>query len=352
MNSTINSTARFPTLNVSNTSNVYRSLTIAQMIIYAVLGVFILVGNALCLAVFLKTKKLRKRSYYLLISLSVADLMVGLSASVICVEDGLSLFHGTKNVLFAFWRDVTQYFPRMCSLFTIATVALERFWAVGFPTKHRSAGTRPYVALIALPWILAVASTVLFISSGRRFVSEHAFNFVDVALSQATLLTIIIAYCGLLKKMRSNSIRSNKPQINAIRERKLAVTLFVVTLASLLTIYPVNIYFLFEIFCKNFNTTSSKHHLIFLIALASSNSGINIVVYLFRIPEFKRAVFRLVPWKKRRSSRVACSSQINDAAGSEHPETIQQETQFNDGSFEPKLKPDRTPSKYLFKSCC
>lgn len=342
MNSTKNATI-FPTLNGSKTENVFQSLTIAQMIIYAILGVFILIGNALCLAVFLKTKTLRKRSYYLLISLSIADLMVGISASVICMEDGLSLFHGTRNVLFSFWRDVTQYFPRMCSLFTIATVAVERFWAVGYPTKHRTAGTRPYVTLIALPWVLAAASTGLFISSGKRFVSEHVFNFVDVALSQATLLTIIIAYCGLMKKMRSNrSIRNNKPQSNAIRERKLAVTLFVVTLASLLTIYPVNIYFLFEIFCNDINTKLSKHLLIFLIALASSNSGINIVVYLFRIPEFKRALFRLVSWKKRRSSRVACS--INDAVGSEHPESIRQETQFQNNSFQ--SKPDRTqPSK-------
>ena len=325
MNSTINST-HISTFNAAKTSNVFQSLTIAQMIVYAILGIFILTGNALSLAVFLKTKTLRKRSYYLLISLSIADLLVGVSASVICVEDGLSLFYGTRNVLFSFWRDVTQYFPRMCSLFTIAIVAIERFWAVGFPTKHRSAGTRPYAVLIALPWALAVASTGLFISSGKGFISEHAFNFVDVVLSQVTLLTIIIAYCGLLKKMKNNSVRSNKPQGNAIRERKLAVTLFVVTLASLITIYPVNIYFLFEIFCSNLNTRISKHLLIFLIALASSNSGINIVVYLLRIPEFKRAVFRMVSWKRRRSSRVACSTQMKDAAGSERPESVKPET--------------------------
>jgi len=135
---------------------------------------------------------------------------------------------------------------------------------------------------------------------------------MDIAVSQLTLLTIVLSYCALICKIKRTSsnatIRNNR---NVIKERKLAVTLFVVTLASLITFYPVNIYFMIEV-AQGQHLVISESLFLFLIALACCNSGINIFVYMLRISEFKKAIYRIFFRGRRHNHRVSCSTIMRD----------------------------------------
>jgi len=305
---------------MSNTKHIFPNLTIlphyfnkslvsARIAIYVLIGSIIVVGNILCLVVFLRTKALRRRSFYLLINLSIADLMVGSSTVLIWIHDLLILQEKRSRDLLPYGF-ILQYLPQMCSLFIMATVAIERFWAVGYPIKHRQAGKLPYAAFISIPWLLSSLLTVLYLTSSTRFdlVSLHVFNYMDIALSQLTLLTIVLSYCALICKIKRTSsnatIRNNR---NVIKERKLALTLFVVTLASLITFYPVNIYFMLRT-VHGHQFAVSDNLFLFLIAIACCNSGINIFVYMLRISEFKREICRIFLRRRRHNHRVSCST--------------------------------------------
>ena len=78
-----------------------------------------LVGNALIILIFLK-QKLRKRTHFLLISLTVAVLLVGLLTVPLYIDINTILYLGQPYLLVLFVYQFTESLTGIASIFTLA----------------------------------------------------------------------------------------------------------------------------------------------------------------------------------------------------------------------------------------
>ena len=123
--------------------------------------VVIITVNLLSIILFIKNKGLRTRSMYLVMSLTVADLLVGsLSGSVdsfynqnrICPL--VKKYSLSREVRIAFLV-LIPLFP-FVSLTNITVISLERFHATFRPFRHRLIKRWVFLVAIAVVWVLSI----------------------------------------------------------------------------------------------------------------------------------------------------------------------------------------------------
>ena len=88
------------------------------------------------------------RSYPLLISLAVTDLLVRIFAVPFYIKAFVS--PGCAWSLISMLADVST---GITSIYTLAVISLEIIYAVGWPVRHRIVNYRVYVCAISIPWI-------------------------------------------------------------------------------------------------------------------------------------------------------------------------------------------------------
>ena len=118
--------------------------------------VAIVTVNLLAIILFIKNRSLRTRSMYLVISLTVADMLVGV-LSVGYVQ--FYLLQRCRLIkLNLSWKVVFSlsnfyfFFP-FVSLTNIAVISLERFHATFRPFRHRFIKSWAHVVAIAVVWV-------------------------------------------------------------------------------------------------------------------------------------------------------------------------------------------------------
>ena len=243
---------------------------------FGLLAVLIILGNFFTIWVFHQQGS-RKRSYFLLISLAVADLMVGLFAIPLFIKN-----NSTEHSYL--WRLVSKsfdVFTGLTSIYTLAVISLERMFAIVCPLRHRTLTFRNYLCAIAMPWIVAAVFVAVLILHLNGIIKHPSYKVLLLLFQTTPLLTMCVAYfCIWIKRKSTKGIRNHR----AARESKLANTLFLVTGASLLTWTP------FQVFNNLFSFERLRISLTLLYLsriLQFSNSLVNVVIYPLRIPQFK-----------------------------------------------------------------
>ena len=132
-------------------------------VVYTVLEVTIavptIVGNTLVLIVFFKYRKLRTVTNYYVMSLAVADLLVGLVGipSAILVSVGLPRDFHLCLVM-------SSLLMCLCtgSIFSLVAVSVDRYWAILHPLAYRNKLTRANAVVnIVVCWFLATVIGIL-----------------------------------------------------------------------------------------------------------------------------------------------------------------------------------------------
>lgn len=275
----------------------------------AVLGAIIILGNFASIITFIKTQSLRRRSHYLIISLSAADLLVGVVAFMLLYY----FLTGAKLNAYAFALDFLDTLTAMTSVLTLSAISVERFSAILFPFRHRMLRFRVYVALSSFPWILGTCLAVMnIISHFKRAVyyTFMHFSFVIIALA---LLTILISYISMGCKMRRQSNLSVQNQNRALRDKKLVITLLIVTLSSLVTWMPLQGYSFVKILCRKCPLPDSNDVFIMKF-LQFCNSGLNLFIYMVRMTEFRVAFLAIFCRRKKRNIRPNNTTQKSNQA--------------------------------------
>ena len=191
----------------------------------------------------------------------------------------------------------------LTSVFTLAVIALERMYAVGWPLRHRTLSLRAYKFAIVTPWILAATVTSIRVLRDYHLIGLTGFRVVISVSPSAPSLVICSAYCVIWRKGKKGMNNHNQ-QIQG--ETKLAKTLFLITGASLLTWLPFQI---ITISGSSLSSGINVFGIIYIIKLLQfSNSLVNVIIYPFRIPEFKSALQRMLrgfvtPCSRRASRR-------------------------------------------------
>ena len=256
---------------------------------FGLLATLIVVGNLLTIWIFLK-QRLRKRAHYLLISLSVADLLVGLlSVPQYISINTISYLGMPLHLLWINLYQITDIFTGIASMFTLATISLERMYAIGWPFQHRTLTFRVYIFAIATPWILTATFTLIRLLRHLSIITLENFVYPSILFQSTPLLVMRVAYFVVWKKQATMVANEN----HMAREIRLAKTLFIVIGASLLTWLPFHILNLLVYFSDitDFSYINITVHIIKF--LQNSNSLVNVLIYPFRISEFKNNLLQM-----------------------------------------------------------
>ena len=287
-------------------------------IVFALEAVFVAVGNLLTIVLFAMNKNLRKKSLFLVINMSFADLILGAGCIPFYIYYvGIDYQLWTKKLPMFFdilFAAVDTLFSQ-ASIISATLLSVERFYAIFWPLKHRILSMRAYRIVIFMVWAIAIlVSTVLNLL--LNFVSfKHAtFAWAPYVLT----LLFIVCGCniGIWRKFRRGRMASQQ-QNRAVQNQRLTKTLLFVSIIALISWIPLIIVNLFIVLDR----ADLLSTLFFTNILNYSNSFLNPIVYALRIPEFKQALdlccFRRraaigMEGNKRRDNRAAVLTTVTE----------------------------------------
>ncbi|CAH3118264.1 unnamed protein product [Pocillopora meandrina] len=280
----------------------FNSWNIFWNICFGVLGTLIIAGNVLTIWIFFKQRR-QKRSYSLLISLAVADLLVGIFAVPFYIKSFVSPGYPWS------WSVLADVSTGITSIYTLAVISLERMYAVGWPLRHRTLNYRVYVCAISIPWIIAAIFTTALVLQALDIIGREVYLYCLFLLPGIPLITVCVANFVVWKKQKSPFRNQNHIK----REVKLAKTLALITGTSLFTWLPFQILNILS----GLKVMKNVHHFGFVFfvikILQFSNSFVNVIIYPFRIPEFRRTLFQtlnfcVIPFR-RSSTEISPSAE-------------------------------------------
>ena len=210
--------------------------------------VAIVTVNLLAIILFIKNRSLRTRSMYLVISLTVADMLVGVLSGgylqfVLLWRCRLIKLNLSREVRISL--SSLDFFLPLVSLTNIAVISLERFHAAFRPFRHRLIKSWVYVVAIAVVWIFPLIVSVIFGVEILYFYGYHVYIIETYCL--LCLIVTFVSYTSILLKFRFGA-HPPRHCAAALRQRKLTDTLFITTLVSSLLWLPyISIYTLSDL---------------------------------------------------------------------------------------------------------
>ena len=275
--------------------------------------------NLLSIIVFIKNSNLRTRAMYLAINLTVVDMFVGGSATSVIVLLFLLYGCGAGSTVFIFtasreWPLILLVFfmidtwVSLTSLTGIAVISLDRMHATFRPFRHRNTEKWVYGVTIAGVWILTAMIFLPFplISFYGNLHQQWQLRFpwyLWRSYCFLCLFVICVSYTSIALKFWC---RTRPPSHGAAnRQRKLTVTLFIMTIVSLLLWLPfvVHTLVLGSAVVRFSFLTHLRWRLSFSL-LYITNSLVNPIIYTIRMPEFRRALLILFKRRQRRNAAI------------------------------------------------
>ena len=254
-------------------------------------AVLIVVGNSLTIVFFAFDRKIRKRSLFLVINMAFADVVLGALCLplylYVWVGPSYQLWHVAHEIqapLLTFW-DVSDTIFSQASLISAVFISCERFFAVYWPLRQRTLSMRAYRIVIAMVWSLAVLVYIVhYLVSHLKNIRAAVFSWMVFPLS----FLFIVCGCNfsIWRKFTQRNIASHQ-QNRASQNKRLTNTLLFVSAIAVLSWLPLVIanYLIFV-----HEADISRNVLFYYIinVINFSNSILNPVVYVLRIPVFRQ----------------------------------------------------------------
>ena len=269
--------------------------------VFLTVSVAIVIVNLLSIILFMKNTNLRTRAMYLVINLTVADMFVGVISFLYAI---IQLYASRKCAIVKIFLTSKEtmtmaflfcWFP-LTSLTSIAVISLDRLHATFRPFRHRFITENVYWVTISVTWVLPAMVSVtlsLFLAFWNEL-QRYYFPLWE-SYSCLCLFVICVSYSSIVVQF----LLGAKPQQHgaaANRQRKLTITLFIMTIVSLLMWLPYVIAALSHL--KSMRLRNS------LGALFCANSFVNVIVYTIRMPEFRKAILELFKRRQRKNAAV------------------------------------------------
>ena len=251
---------------------------------FVVMAFLIIVGNSLTIATLLK-RKFRKRPHLLLISLAVADLLVGCTIPLFVV--GMDMLSHKPEILPFF--GTLSLFSIVSSMLHLPVISLERLHATLRPFRHRQLTWKVYWIAIATLWILSVSSVISTFAL-RRFLRPSDAVFFVIAFLTSPLLLTCFSYFVIWKKTRQS--RDKVRSFRQNQEARFTRTIFNLTAASFVTWMPFQLCYIVLSLSPHLFFPMSAFFFVLLVQF--SNSFVNFVVYFVRFPRYRKALLSSV----------------------------------------------------------
>ena len=278
------------------------------------LAIITIPGNFLvCLAIIKDPfRNLKTPFHYFLLSLAATDLVVG------TIMDPLEVAYHINEALQLNFVDIkilyVLYFVlSTASILTLAALTVDRYVAVAMPVKYKTTVTsrRAIVTSVSI-WVAALGFSFIYFKVGFMF---FAFFFANTTVF-STFAILIFVHVGILKRLRERSkywrgqgaigsctkSENQENQNNFIstkKETKAAKVLMIVLLTFSASFTPACVMIYLLNFCSKCSCLMIHwlRDLQFLIVLC--NSGINPYLYAWRLPQFKRAFYKILHLRPR-----------------------------------------------------
>ena len=284
--------------------------------VYLTITVAIVAVNLHSMTVFVKNSNLRTRAMYLVINLTVADMFVGGIATVFIVFhfllNGCEMRFRSKQFLAAQeWQPflvivMIDIWLSLTSVTGITIISLYRMHANFRPFKHRNIKKWAYGVIIAGVWTLTAMILIplplisLYGNLHQQWQLLFPF-YLWRSYCFLCLIVICVSYTSIALKFWCGTRPPSHGAAN--RQRKLTVTLFIMTIVSLLLWLPdIILTFLFLTVIHSLSFTTFLRLKLYFILLYHTNLLVNPIIYTIRMPEFRRAL--LISFKRQRQNDV------------------------------------------------
>lgn len=288
-----------------------KAIAITFIVVIVTEAIVIIIGNTFTIFVFWTQRFHLKRICFLLISLAVADLLVGIAEPINL--EGYTL--GKKEDKIIILSTAFQVLGSSTSVFFLAIISLERVFAVVCPLRHRVTSIRPYICSIVISWAAGFCLAGIFLL--EKYHREVGRLYAAVVIHSCLLVSGLVI-CGSYLTIRSR-LRSAPRDLQVhnrnLTERNLRLsrTLFIVVAVSIAFWLPGFVAYVLREFCWECISPSIVST---VDVLRLANSMVNPFVYSFRMPIFKDALKKRKRNIRRtielRAVRVNISSKLKD----------------------------------------
>ena len=267
--------------------------------LYIVLVLAILVGNGVVLVVFTVNKRLRSLANLLIRSLAVSDLSAGLVTCPCWIYIFVSEYSdaGYSPSFYQFYITADILFGG-ASILQLTSFSIERCHAIARPFRHRLLSKKVFVAMVAVPWLLASVVASLQPVQFARW--TNVYTIVTAVLCFFVPFAIIcLAYAWIFKVTRSQKNlgcrRLRNKQQQQQREITLAVTVATITGLFAISWLPLFVVTVIASFHASYLPSPlwTDRLLKFVKFCHYGNSALNPIIYAFRNKELRGAFSQL-----------------------------------------------------------
>ena len=248
-----------------------------SVFVTALIGIFII--NAFTLIGFVSNPAMRKRTTYLIINLTVADLLVGAVTGPLEIKYAYQV---EPRQVFSWLKScICMLFP-VSSFLNLSLISLERLHATLYPFRHCLIGKWVYLKVIICCWLLALifASLVAAI-----YIYEPVANLDALILASYSVITFLILAVSLIIIIIIVKVKNSPPpqHFGAVAsDRKLTVTLSIVHVVIPATIWN-------QLSPAQISVITGA-----AIVLFYANSMVNPLIYTIRMQEFRKMLQKVI----------------------------------------------------------
>lgn len=170
-------------------------------------------GNILTIFVFWSQRFTLRRSSYLLLNLSVADLLVGVAKPISLAMKTFPAVQQVKTLTFddiyiGYLSASFNILFSFSSVICLSVISLERAFAMFRPFLHRTTSTKVYLYSIAFIWLAATCVTVIYALPAFKVINTmHS----TLALNAVGLLyLVVICMTSIMLRFRLKTRESNQ----------------------------------------------------------------------------------------------------------------------------------------------
>ncbi|KAM8703905.1 hypothetical protein ACLKA7_008520 [Drosophila subpalustris] len=310
-------------------------LNIPYTVFEVLVAIFSIIGNLMVIIVFRRERKLRRRTNYYIVSLAMADFLVGSLGVPFAILASIGLPKNLHACLFT-----VSLLVVLCtiSIFCLVAVSVDRYWAILYPMAYsRNVRTRTAIIIISVCWVAGAIVGFLPLFGWHAnvphdqeclFVEVMDYNYL-VFLYFATIITpalLMLAfythiYRVIIKQVRQIvtmnpasdlSRRSSTAQmqvttpgraghtgtmlrvLGAARKRDVKATqnLSIIVLFFMICWIPLYTINCIKAFCPDCYVHPKLT--LFCIILSHLNSAVNPVLYAYHLKDFRLALKNLM----------------------------------------------------------